>query len=53
MRGGMTFQINAELSYDVVMRSTVLLSIHALTTPNQKLFQESFKVTPGDRKSVV
>ena len=47
MRGGMTFQINAELSYDVVMRSTVLLSIHALTTPNQKLFQESFKVTPG------
>jgi len=43
----MAFQINAELHYDVLMRSTVLLSIHALMTPNQQLLQESFLVTPG------
>ena len=43
----MTFQINAELQYDVLMPSTVLLSIHALATQNQKLHQETFKVTPG------
>ena len=43
----MAFQINAELQYDVLMRSTVLLSIHALATQNQKLHQESFKVTNG------
>ena len=43
----MAFQINAELRYDVPMRSTILLSIHALTTPNQKLQQEVFRVTPG------
>ena len=43
----MAFQINAELHYEVLMRSTVLLSIHALATQHQKLRQESFKVTPG------
>ncbi len=43
----MAFQINAELYYDVLMRSTVLLSIHALRTPNQRLREESFQVTPG------
>jgi len=43
----MAFQINAELQYDVLMRSTVLLSIHALATQNQKLHQESFQVTLG------
>jgi len=43
----MAFQINAELRYDVPMRSTVLLGIHALTTPNQKLSREVFRVTPG------
>lgn len=43
----MAFQINAELQYDVLMQSTVLLSIHALATQNQKLQRESFKVTPG------
>ncbi len=43
----MAFQINAELQYDVLMRSTVLLSIHALATKNQKLRRESFKVTLG------
>ena len=47
MLPNMAFQINAELQYDVLMRSTVLLSIHALATQNQKLQQESFKVTPG------
>ena len=43
----MAFQINVELHYDVPMRSTVLLGIHALTTPNQKLHQEVFRGTPG------
>jgi transglutaminase-like putative cysteine protease len=43
----MTFQINSELHYEVQVRSTVLLGIHALATPNQKLSQESFTVTPG------
>jgi transglutaminase-like putative cysteine protease len=43
----MAFQINAELQYDVLMQSTVLLSIHALATQNQTLRLESFQVTPG------
>lgn len=43
----MAFQINAELQYDVLMQSTVLLSIHALATQNQTLQMESFQVTPG------
>ena len=43
----MAFQINAELQYDVLMRSTVLLNIHALATQNQKLDRESFNVTLG------
>ena len=47
MLQNMPFQINAELHYEVLERSTVLLGIHALATPNQKLREESFKVTPG------
>jgi hypothetical protein len=47
MLPAMAFQINSQLQYDVLARSTVLLSIHALATPNQKLRQESFKLTPG------
>jgi transglutaminase-like putative cysteine protease len=43
----MAFLINADLKYDVLMRSTVLLSIHALATTNQSLREESFTVTPG------
>jgi transglutaminase-like putative cysteine protease len=43
----MAFQIRAELHYEVLSRSTVLLSIHALATPNQRLEQETFEVTPG------
>jgi transglutaminase-like putative cysteine protease len=43
----MSFQIHASLQYDVYERSTVLLSIHALATANQKLSGESFEVTPG------
>ena len=43
----MAFQLNAELQYDVLMRSTMLLSVHALATRNQKLRMESFTVTPG------
>ena len=47
MLQAMAFQINAELQYDVLMQSTVLLSIHALATQNQTLQRESFQVTPG------
>ncbi len=47
MLHSMAFQINAELQYDVLMQSTVLLSIHALATQNQTLQMESFQVTPG------
>jgi len=43
----MAFQINVELHYQVMMRSTVLLSIHALATPRQILSHEFFQVTPG------
>ncbi len=41
------FQIHASLHYEVYERSTVLLSIHALSTANQQLTDESFEVTPG------
>ena len=47
MLQAMAFHINAELQYDVLMQSTVLLSIHALATQNQTLQMESFQVTPG------
>lgn len=43
----MVFQINSELHYAVLERSTVLLSIHALRTANQTVLSESFEITPG------
>ena len=43
----MPFQINTELGYSVAQRSTMLLSIHALSTANQKLSDEVFTVTQG------
>lgn len=43
----MNFKINAELHYEVQQRSTLLLNIHALSTGNQVLSDESFQVTPG------
>ena len=43
----MPFQIHAELHYDVLQRSTVLLNLHALATENQTLSHESFQITPG------
>ncbi|MCW1925620.1 transglutaminase family protein [Luteolibacter arcticus] len=43
----MPFQIQAELHYQVLQRSTVLLNVHALTTANQTLSHESFQITPG------
>jgi len=43
----MAFQINAELHYQVLQRSTVLLSIHALSTQNQSLTSEQLSITPG------
>jgi transglutaminase-like putative cysteine protease len=41
------FQINAWLHYEVLERSTVLLGIHAMPTPDQTLRDEVFTVTPG------
>jgi transglutaminase-like putative cysteine protease len=41
------FQINAWLHYVVHERSTVLLGIHAHSSPNQTLRDETFVVTPG------
>lgn len=43
----MAFHIRAELHYSVLKRSTVLLGIHALATPNQTLSEERLQVTPG------
>lgn len=43
----MPFRINAWLQYEVLERSTMLLSIHALSTARQKLRKEVFRVTPG------
>ena len=43
----MAFQIDAELHYEVLQRSTVLLCLHALPTRNQRLSGERFWVTPG------
>ncbi|MCW1887144.1 transglutaminase family protein [Luteolibacter flavescens] len=43
----MPFQIHAELHYQVLQRSTVLLNLHALKTPNQTLSNEVFEITPG------
>lgn len=43
----MPFQIAAELGYQVNQRSTILLNLHALSTPNQSLCNESFTVTMG------
>lgn len=43
----MPFQINVTLDYSVQSRSTVLFSLHALSTPNQTLQNESFTVTRG------
>ena len=43
----MSFQINAGLHYDVISRSTVLLSINAITSGNQILHKEALNITPG------
>ena len=41
----MPFQISAELRYTVFQRSTILLNLHALATPNQSINEESFTMT--------
>ena len=43
----MPFHIRAELRYTVQQRSTMLLNVHALSTPNQKLSHENFTITKG------
>ncbi|WP_367871713.1 transglutaminase family protein [Luteolibacter sp. Populi] len=43
----MPFQINAALHYQVLQRSTVLLSIQALSTESQILSEEQLTITPG------
>ncbi len=45
--GAMPFAISAELRYRVFQRSTVLLNLHALSTPHQSLSGEYFTVTEG------
>ena len=47
MRNRPPFEIAAELRYYVANRSTILLNLHALTTKNQALRNESFLVTNG------
>ena len=42
----MPFQINAALHYQVLQRSTVLLSIQALSTESQVLSEEQLSITP-------
>ncbi len=44
---GVPFLIDVELDYRVMTRSTVLLNLHALSTPNQVLRNENFTVTQG------
>jgi transglutaminase-like putative cysteine protease len=43
----MPFHISVELRYAVYQRSTMLLSLHALSTPNQTLQDECFTITEG------
>ena len=43
----MPFHIAAELRYSVFQRNTMLLSLHALSTPNQTLRDECFTITEG------
>jgi transglutaminase-like putative cysteine protease len=43
----MAFHISAELRYNVEERSTMLLSLHALSTANQTLSNEVFTLTEG------
>ncbi|MCH1506787.1 MAG: transglutaminase family protein [Verrucomicrobiales bacterium] len=43
----MPFQISSELRYTVFEQSTLLLNVHALSTSNQTITDESFTVTHG------
>jgi transglutaminase-like putative cysteine protease len=47
MLADMGFQINAELHYEVLQRSAVLLNLHALATRDQALLDERLEITPG------
>jgi len=42
----MKFEISAELGYSVSETSALLLNIHALRTPRQKVVEESFTIDP-------
>lgn len=42
----MKFEINAELGYDILDPSTLILNIHALRTPHQAVLEESFTIEP-------
>ncbi len=42
----MKFETNAELKYDFLSPSTLVLNIHALRTPRQTVLEESLLVEP-------
>jgi transglutaminase-like putative cysteine protease len=45
----MLFQIGAELVYDILQRTTLILNVHALRTPSQTVVEENFHVEPQVR----
>lgn len=45
----MQFQIGAELSYEGLRRTTLILNVHALRTPSQTILEETFVVEPRVR----
>ncbi len=47
MQTSMSFRISARLNYSVHSPSTMLLSIHALTTSSQTLAEENFEISPS------
>jgi transglutaminase-like putative cysteine protease len=42
----MQFQIGAELHYEGLQRTTLILNVHALRTPSQTIIEEHFHVEP-------
>jgi len=45
-RSKIQFQVSSYLEYDVEFDSTILLNVHALTSPDQKIISEEFSITP-------
>ena len=45
----MKFEVNAKLKYQVISDSTIILNIHALNTPHQKVMEEQFTTNPSTK----